>query len=363
MEEYLAYTFLNNSVKRYLIVAGIILLVVLFKRYLSKYIASWLYKLVSKSTADIKRKSFLNKVLKPLDAFLVLLVALTALGELYYPKVLDFKFHNISFKAIIAGIGSTTLIIVFIWLCRRIIDYIALILEEKANATKDQTDNQLIVFFKDFFKVILIIIGILLILRFTFNKNISNLLTGLSIVGAAIALSLRESLENLIASFIIFSNKPFVTGDTVKVHSFTGVVEKVGLRSTRIRTDVKTYITVPNKQMVDSILDNITLRTQRNIEIKLELSIDTPAEKLKELTPLFKEMIAQYPTIENSHIYFTETGKNAHIFVLNIFVTINQTLQDFFSLKETLNIAVLEILQKQGVDLAAKSSNIIVHNI
>ena len=91
----------------------------------------------------------------------------------------------------------------------------------------------------------------LVIIRFAFGWNIGSLLTGLSIVGAAIALALKESLENLIASFIIFFDKPFATGDLVKVNAITGTVEKIGLRSTRIRTEQKTFVTVPNKQMVD----------------------------------------------------------------------------------------------------------------
>ena len=89
------------------------------------------------------------------------------------------------------------------------IDFIAIVLEARALKTNDQTDNQLMVFFRDFLKVILGIIGGLLVLHFAFNYNVSSLLTGLSIVGAAIALALRESLENLIASFVIFFDKPF----------------------------------------------------------------------------------------------------------------------------------------------------------
>ena len=53
----------------------------------------------------------------------------------------------------------------------------------------------LLFFLKDFFKVILVIIGVLMILKFSFNKDVTHLLTGLSIVGAAIALATRESLE------------------------------------------------------------------------------------------------------------------------------------------------------------------------
>jgi MscS family membrane protein len=75
-------------------------------------------------------------------------------------------------------------------------------LDEKAKISKNQTDDQLILFFRDFFKVILYLIGLLMILHYVFNENIGNLVTSLSIVGAAVALSMRESLENIIASFI-----------------------------------------------------------------------------------------------------------------------------------------------------------------
>ncbi|MEJ0103075.1 MAG: mechanosensitive ion channel domain-containing protein [Bacteroidota bacterium] len=66
----------------------------------------------------------------------------------------------------------------------------------------------------------------MMVLHFAIGFDVRNLLTGLSLVGAALALSLRESLENLIASFIIFFDKPFITGDQIKVQSVTGTVGK-----------------------------------------------------------------------------------------------------------------------------------------
>jgi len=199
----------------------------------------------------------------------------------------------------------------------------------------------------------------LLVLRFTFNYDIGKLITGLSIVGAAIALATKESLENLIASFIIFFDKPFTTGDMVKVQGFTGSVERIGLRSTRIRTDHKTYITVPNKQMVDTILDNITLRTQRRAEIKLEIGLSATAAQLKKIIPSIKNLLQQDDVV-SSTVFLSDTGKNAHIITVEYFTGMHQNINEFNSFREEINFKVIELLNENDIELAAATTDVVV---
>ena len=359
MYQFLQQEILDNTLESYLIVLGTILLVIVIKRLVSKYLAKVLYNMVGKAGKKVARQSFLDLVLQPLDTFLVVQISIIALDRLKFPKLLDIAIYHLTIRQLIDSLAAGTLIVVFIWLCVRVIDFIAMILEEKANLTKDQTDNQLIIFFKDFFKVILVIIGVLLVLRFSFNKNIGTLLTGLSIVGAAIALATRESMENLIASFIIFFDKPFITGDQVKVNGFTGTIEKIGLRSTRIRTLDKTYISVPNKQMVDTIIDNISLRTQRKVEIRLEIGLGASAGQLKQLSPAIRNLL-QKPEIEKSFVYLMDTGKNAHIVAVDYFTTISQSIEAFNLFRETINLEIIELLESLQIELAAASTDIVV---
>lgn len=359
MEKFLQQVILDNSVESYLYVLGIILLALLIKRLISKYLAKLLYKVVAKAAKNIARQSFLDLVVQPLDVFLVLLISIIALDKLTFPAALDFRIYHITLRQLIDSLAAGTLIVIFIWLCLRVIDFIAMILEEKANRTTDLSDNQLIVFFKDFFKAILVIIGVLMVLRFSFNKNVGNLLTGLSIVGAAVALATRESMENLIASFIIFFDKPFITGDLVKVNGFTGTIEKIGLRSTRIRTAEKTYITVPNKQMVDTIIDNITLRTQRKVELRLEIGLSATAQQLSELSPAIRTILYK-PEVENTMVYLMDTGRNAHVMAVDYFTTMQQSVEEFNTLREAVNLEVIELLAKKGLELAAASTDIII---
>src|SRR4029078_13411098 len=256
------------------------------------------FLLVKRIWRNIDRKSFIDLVLHPLGMFVVTFVSIAALHRLRFPALWNVDIYGNSLKDIFHAIGNMALIVSFIWLLLRSIDFIATILERKANLDADIRDSQLIVFFRDFFKVIIGIAGILMILHFAFNLDVGSFLTGLSIVGAAVALSLRESLENLIASFVIFFDKPFTIGDVVKFQGITGTVEKIGLRSTRIRTEQKTYVTVPNKQMVDSILDNHSLRTQQRNELLLQVALSTSSAKLERLVAGIKKIL-QHKEIEN----------------------------------------------------------------
>lgn len=356
MNDFMEQVWMDNVVKNYFIVAVVILFVWFLKKFISRYIAGWLFRLVHQVWKDVDKQSFTNLVIRPLGKFLAILVAIVALYKLNFPLEWNVDVYKYTVKEVVHCAGSIILIVSFTSLLIRIIDFIALILEKRANLTPDQSDNQLIVFFKDFFKVILVIVGIMLVLRYAFGLNVGGLLTGLSIVGAAIALALRESLENLIASFIIFFDKPFITGDLVKVLNVTGTVEKIGLRSTRIRTDQKTMVTVPNKQMVDSVLDNLSLRTHRRGDLRLELGLQTPADLLEQAVEKLREILNR-PEIESAHIHLSDITGNA-ILILGDYYTLPLTVQEFNDIKQEINLKSLRLLEELKIELAGASTDI-----
>lgn len=359
MKEILQQQFLNNTIEQYLWVAGVIVTGLLIKRLISKFFAKVLYRFFSKSSTPMQKDTFMQLIIGPLDNFLLVLILIVSLEKLKLPPaLLEFTVYKINIRDILDAIAHTAFIVVFIRLCIRLVKFMAILLEQKANLTPDQTDNQLVVFFRDFFKVLLYIIGFLMIMQFTFHYDISKLVTGLSIVGAAVALATKESLENLIASFIIFFDKPFTTGDLVKVQGFTGNVERIGLRSTRIRTDHKTFITVPNKQMVDTILDNITLRTERRAEVKLEVGLSAGTAQIRSLIGDIKNLLDKEPVITGKTVYLSDTGRNAHVITVEYFTSMEQDIQAFIALRETINFAIIELLHRHEVDFAASTMDI-----
>ena len=320
---------LSNSLKSYLIIAGVLLFTLLIKRLVSRFFASLIYTWVDKKNHSELRKIHVHRLIIPIEKFLVFVVAIIAFYELKFPEALNFHIYKLTAQQIIESSVKLLFIILFIRVCLRILEFISIILDEKAKLSKNQTDDQLILFFRDFFKVILYLIGLLMVLHYVFNENIGNLVTSLSLVGAAVALSMRESLENIIASFIIFFDKPFTVGDMVKVNNFSGTIEKIGLRSTRIRTDNKTYISVPNKQMVDTIVDNISLRTERKIEMDLQLSIATSATSMSAFTQYLRNTIATIATIQSSTVFISDSGKQFHTIHIECLVPMEVDLNDF----------------------------------
>lgn len=349
----------DNRVGDYLVVVGVILAVFLLRRFISHYIALLLTTLFERAWRNFDKKKFIELIIHPLSLFLLVTVSFITLYKLTFPSVLNIQLYKLTLKQVLEGLLIIVQLLVFTWLMLRVIDYIAQVLETRAQRNVDPADNQLIVFFRDFLKVLIGIVGFILILKFAFGYRISSLLTGLSIVGAAIALALRESLENLIASFVIFFDKPFTTGDTVKVQQITGVVEKIGLRSTRIRSEQKTYITVPNKQMVDTILDNHSLRTMQKNELKLQLNLKTSAVQLNELSNRILDYLKKVREVTEPRVYFLDIQEDAFQLHVEYFVP-PAYLAIFNELKQNLNFFVLQTLEEMQLKIAGQDKVVVL---
>lgn len=333
--------------------------VLLLNRFISKYLARLVFRLFNRKLKIHDPKRFTELIVHPLGTFLVISVSIIAFYKLTYPPVLKFTLYKYSLQQVLLSLAIAVQVLAFTWLLLRVIDFIASVLEQKANETPSPGDNQLIVFFRDFIKVIIGALGIMLMLNQAFGYNVSSLLTGLSIVGAAIALAFRESLENLIASFVIFFDRPFMAGDFVKVQNVSGVVERVGLRSTRVRTADKSYVTVPNKQMVDSILDNISKRSQIRGEINLNIHLQTPTAKINELITEIKSFLSSIPEIQTQTVLFNDIRVQAYIVFIE-FYTPPIEWPRFTEIKQRINFHILQTMDKLQIKLAAEGKDLAI---
>lgn len=350
MNDFFDRIVLGNSIGEYLTVALIILAMYLLKKYFSRPIAAAIIFLLHRMGRKVDRQAFIRLILAPLEFFIIVLAAIIALSSLQFPEILRFNFYKTDAKTIIDRIATALLIVSFFWLLLRMIDYLALVIAKKNAGDAMDGEHQIIVFFRDFLKAMVGIAGILTVIKFAFRYQIMDLLTGLGIVGVALALSARESLENLIASFIILFDKPFVVGDTLKVHNITGTVEKIGFRSTRLRTTEKTYVSVPNKQMVDSIVDNLSLRTQRRADLKLELDTTTSAEQIQQLLDGMHKIL-RHPKIENRNIFLNDIVQHGFL-VQTDYYSAPIPVEEFNALKQEVNLKMIQLMEQLGIQMS-----------
>jgi len=341
---------LDNSIWEYTVVALVILGTFVLKKFFSRPLVAtvvWLLQLMGRR---VDRNAFIDLILHPLEDFLMVFTWFIAITTLNFPKVFQLNFYHTTTKVIIDRIAATIVIIYFFRLLIRMIDYLAFVISKNSEDDQGGGRHQLVIFFKDFLKAIVSIAGIFVIIKFAFRYQISELLTGLGIVGAALALSARESLENLIASFIIFFDKPFVVGDSVKVHQVTGAVEKIGLRSTRIRTTEKTIVSVPNKQMVDSILDNLTLRIQRRADLNLELATSTNRQQIDFFIKGMNEILL-HPGIENRVVFLSDIIQHGGYLIHIEYYSAPIPVDEFNTLKQEINLRTIQLLKKEEIQL------------
>ena len=340
----------GNPVKKYIYVVAAILIGLLFKRIISRYLAGLLFRAAAKLDKGMDKNSFVKLLLDPLETFLVAFIAIVAIDKLKFPTALELEIYEVPVKSIIHGLAKTIIIVLFVWLLLRAIDFISLLVKEKAKVSGGIKDHQLVVFFRDFLKVIIGIIGVLMVMSMALGFEVSKLWTGLGIAGAALALSTKESIENLIASFIIFFNKPFIAGDIIKANNVSGTVENIGLRSTRIRTDLKTYVTIPNKMMVDTVVDNLTLRTYRKAEIRLLFESATPAETIRLFTEDCRQLLNTFD-VSDATVYLNDISGTSYQVNIDYF-TPPIPLKDFNDIKEKIHLDILTKMENRKIVVA-----------
>jgi MscS family membrane protein len=179
----------------------------------------------------------------------------------------------------------------------------------------------------------------------------------------AVALAGKETLENLIASFTIFLDKPFIVGDLIQVGNILGTVEKVGFRSTRIRTSEKSLLTIPNKQLVDQPLDNQNSRSLMRVKLSLVLEQSTPNETITSFTKRTKEVLGSTDFIDkNVKVWFSDISINGVEIQVVFYVKTNDA-DEYLLLKEKGNFLVKGVLEELNIQLEKGATNWILKHL
>ena len=179
----------------------------------------------------------------------------------------------------VAVLVDLALAAILVWLAYRLIDALCERLALLTKNTETQVDDHLIPLVRTALRVGAVL-GAILVVAQNHGYSITTVVAGLGLGGLAVALAAQDTVANVIGSLAIVADRPFQVGDWILVGEHEGTVERIGLRSTRVRTFYDSLVSVPNSRIVNSIVDNMGQRTYRRMRQMLPLRYDTDPERI-----------------------------------------------------------------------------------
>jgi MscS family membrane protein len=207
-------------------------------------------------------------------------------------------------------------IVVIAYVMIKAIDLVLGMWKERSSADDKAFDDQLFPIIRKSLKAFVFVVTFLFICDNVFNQDIKAILTSLSIGGLAIGLAAQDTIANFFGAVVVFIDKPFRIGDRIKLDQVDGVVESIGMRSTKVRSLDGFLITVPNKTMGNATITNISRRPTIKSEINYGLTYDTTDEKLNRALEILRDVYRNHRMTHDVIVTFNRFGDSA----LNILV-------------------------------------------
>ena len=193
------------------------------------------------------------------------------------------------------------------------------------------------------------------------NYDLSGLIAGLGLGGVVIALAAQDVAKNLFGGFAILMDRPFLVGDFVETKDYSGTVEDITFRSTKIRTTENTVITIPNSTISNEPLTNWNRMDKRRYSFNLGFEMETSIDRIKEVTQKIKERLQKNPNLEKESIevHITDIKEDC----INLFISVYTNVTayyDYLAVRETVNCSIMELLEQEKMPLAYPTSRLVV---
>lgn len=223
-----------------------------------------------------------------------------------------------------------------------------------------EIDQILIPFFSKAIRFIIVAISLSIIAQ-VFEYDVNGFIAGLGLGGLAFALAAKDAIGNLFGGIIIITEKPFTIGDWIKTPSVEGTVEDISFRSTRVRTFAQAVVTVPNAILANESITNWSKMGKRQITFKLGVTYDTPRMKLQRTILRIEEMLRANDDIHPDTIFVKfDEYNDSSLDIFLYFFTKSTVWEEYLTVKEEINFAIMEILEEEGVSVAFPSRTLYV---
>ena len=333
------FSFFNYS----LFQASLVLLSALVLAQYKRVFVSLIIRKIFKSLPEDIKNILIEKN-KPVY-FLLIFSLISSLGFQFIN--IDAKWEPLLFPPI-----KFTFFLGILFLVWAFIDIIENLVSYRFKPEDDFIVKNILPYFKKISKGAVFVLFALIFLQ-NIGLNVNSLLASLGIGGLAFALAAKDSLGHFFGGLSVILDKPFYVGDWIVCEGVEGVVEDIGFRSTKIKTFYDSVITVPNSQLANFTIDNLGKRTARRTRVTLDLTYDTPPEKIEAFVEGLQSIIKSNPSTRKDYYqcYFSGFASHSLQVFLNFFLRVSNWDEELLQ-KQNIFLEILRLAQKLDVDFA-----------
>ena len=247
---------------------------------------------------------------------------------------------------------AIALVLAVTYLIWRVLDVLSGFAVSKAMLTESRLDDQLIPLVRKTLKIIVVIVvGVSIVEMMGYSTT--SLIASLSIGGLAFALAAKDILANVFGSVLIFTDKPFQIGDVVKIGGSEGVIEEVGLRSTRIRALDKSLVTIPNQTFTTTSIVNYSQRPCRRIKFEVGLTYDVTADEMEAFLEAARNWLKQHHGLQaDSVIVHFTLFADSNLTVLVQALTKMSDFKGYMVVQEEVLLGLQRLAKSHKLDMA-----------
>lgn len=257
-----------------------------------------------------------------------------------------------------SGITIIIGLLAFLILLWRLSEFLGTFSTNRMSSRGNLSGVSVALFLKRAAKIAIIVFGIIAILG-TIGVDVTTGLAALGIGGLALALGAQKTIENFVGSVTLITDQPIRVGDFCKVGDTIGTVEKIGMRSTRIRTLGRTVVTIPNGEFSSSRIENYAHRDKFWFNPVITLRYETTPDQIRYLLVELRAILYAHPmvTSDTARVRFIELGSDS--LNLEVFTYIRvSTFDEFLEVKEDLLLRIMDVVEESGTGFAFPSQTI-----
>lgn len=343
----LSKTWMGIAAWQYLVAFLLVLTSLLARRMATKL----LQRLILPSLERFGRRiasRLVGALIQPLTALIGLIGVFLAVNVLLIPTRPEPTLITPTF---VRQVFEVAIAVIVIWALMRIVDELGLHFKEQAQKQDLPIEAPVIPLLQKSLKFFVAIVGGILVIQ-ELGYPIASLLGGLGIGGLAVALAAQDTIANVFGSVIVFTDKPFKVGDWIKIGDVEGFVENIGFRSTRIRTWPKSLVTVPNKVIANSQIENWSAMPIRRITFTLRIAYGARPDQIEALVEGIREILVNHPGVDQGFhlVNFTEFSPEG----LGIYVyyfTRSTVWKEHMQVRQEINLAIMRLVDSLGLTL------------